>query len=136
MNVELADAVSHALRGVFDPCSINSGVPISIIDMGLVLSVDADEEGHVQIDLRPTTPMCTLVGSFMEGAERVAREVQGVTEAVVRIDGRPGWSEADMTEAGRTILGARRRQSRVEVPVRPREWEDRTRPRGAQGHET
>ncbi|MEU2033719.1 metal-sulfur cluster assembly factor [Nocardia amamiensis] len=123
----IADAIRTALQDVVDPCSVAAGAPINIIDMGLVLDIDVDSAGHARILIRTTSPMCTLVGSIAEGAERAACSVPGVTEATVEVDPRPGWTESDMTDDGRVFLELRRARSRREVPVQPREWERRAR---------
>jgi metal-sulfur cluster biosynthetic enzyme len=125
MSAALEDRVRAALHRVFDPCSVNAGAPVSIVDMGLVVSVDAEAGGAVSIALRPTTPTCTLVGSFMEAAEKTALAVPGVTSARVRIDMRLGWTPAEMSPTGRATLEARRHASRARVPVRPQEWKQR-----------
>lgn len=119
----LAEAIRDALGTVFDPCSTTMGAPISIVDMGLVTAIDADADGRVHIAVRTTSAMCTLVGSIAEAAEAEALKVPGVTGATVRIDPVAGWTEEAMSDQGRRLLEARRRRSRAEVPVRPREWE-------------
>ncbi|MFD0687177.1 metal-sulfur cluster assembly factor [Actinomadura fibrosa] len=117
----LGEAVRDALRSVFDPCSLAMGAPISIVDMGLVTAVAADEAGRVRIDVRTTTAMCTLAGSIAQGAEATALAVPGVTGATVQVLPMAGWTEEQMSREGRQMLETRRRRARGEV--RPREWE-------------
>ena len=116
------DQVREALQAVFDPCSVNMGAPISIADMGMVSRLDVNADGVVVIELRPTSPMCTLIGSIMRGVEEKLAVVAGVSGVAVTINIQSPWSEADMTSQGRRRLEARRSRSRLEVPVEPRQW--------------
>ena len=119
------EQVREALQAVFDPCSVNVGAPISVADMGMVTRLDLNADGVVDIELRPTSPMCTLIGSIMQGVEEKVGGVAGVTSVVVTINIRSPWSEADMTSQGRHKLEARRNRSRLEVPVEPQQWKRR-----------
>ena len=49
-----------ALNGVVDPCSIATGRPIGIVDMGLVRSIDV-AGAVVRVGLRLTSPFCFQV---------------------------------------------------------------------------
>ena len=125
------DQIRKALQAVFDPCSINMGAPISVADMGMVSRLGVNSDGVVDIELRPTSPMCTLIGSIMQGVEEKVTGVAGVTSVAITINIRSPWSEADMTSEGRRQLEARRGRSRLEVPVEPQQWKRRA-PRSEQ----
>jgi metal-sulfur cluster biosynthetic enzyme len=120
--VDPAD-VTEALRAVYDPCSVNAGAAIDIVDMGLVTSVTV-EDGHVAITLRPTTPMCLVIGPFVEAADAAAGAVVGVETVEVRLDMTPDWTEDHMAPSARARLTERRQASLAEVPVRPRRWRE------------
>lgn len=122
----LEEKVRRALAAVFDPCSVAANAPLSILDMGMVTSLEVGEDGGVSIAIRATTLMCTLIACIGEAVEKAIREVPGVTVVEVRIDGAASdWTEASMTEAGRRILAERRRRSLEISPVRPQAWRDR-----------
>jgi metal-sulfur cluster biosynthetic enzyme len=110
---------------VTDPCSVSAGAPLSVIDMGLVTGVDVDEKGIVRIGMRATSAMCTMIAGMMKVTEDRIAEVEGVAGVAVTLSSGPIWTEADMTDRGRTILNARRQQSRGEIRVRPHEWKTR-----------
>jgi len=119
---DLRDAVIDALSRVMDPCSVNVGAPISILDMGLVTDLHVGDDGSVTLTLRTTTPMCTLIGSMLDGADRAVSAVSAVSSVSVVADHRIGWTERSMTPAGRAFLAERRSASRAAVPVAPRAW--------------
>jgi metal-sulfur cluster biosynthetic enzyme len=120
-----AELVREALKAVYDPCSVAMAAPISVADMGIVTRLDVDPQGHVEIELRPTSPMCTLIGSIMQAVEEETLKVIGVTTVVVTIETSKLWSEAEMSPEGRRRLEERRGRSRLEVPVERQEWKHR-----------
>ena len=53
----MEQSVRAALRSVVDPCSIATGVPMDVVDMGLVREI-VMKPGSVTIRLRLTNPFC------------------------------------------------------------------------------
>ena len=51
------EEVVASLREIVDPCSAATGVPVSIVDMGLVRHVEIDGD-EVRVELRLTSPLC------------------------------------------------------------------------------
>jgi metal-sulfur cluster biosynthetic enzyme len=96
--VDLGD-VDRALRSVVDPCSIATGVPISLPDMGLVQQVAVDDAGGVEITLCLTSPVCLQVVNIVEAVERNVGAVPGVSSARCRVDVTAQWMP-DMMDAG------------------------------------
>ncbi len=117
----LKEQVQQALERVVDPCSITAGAPISVVDMGMINAVSVDAEGGVDISMRATSAMCTMIAGIMQVVEREVGGVEGVSEVRVELTSGSLWTEAEMTERGRRILGERRQRSRKEVPVVPYE---------------
>jgi metal-sulfur cluster biosynthetic enzyme len=107
-------AIDEVLSGVFDPCSVSAGVPLSILAMGLVKSVTVGEDGNVVVTLRLTSPGC------VEGAMKFTHEIEqglgtlpGVRGVEVCFDEALDWSERDITNEGRHLLQIARR-SRIQ----------------------
>jgi metal-sulfur cluster biosynthetic enzyme len=121
----LVPRVYEALHAVIDPCSVTACAPISVVDMGMVMDVTADEAGAVHITMRPTSAMCTMIAGIMKGVEEHIGALEGVSRVEVSLLGGEVWTEADMTERGRSVLAARRDRSKREVTVRPHEWKTR-----------
>ena len=106
-----------ALERVYDPCSVATRRPLNIVDMGLVRSVDTDEEGNVAVSICPTSPSCMLMASITEGAERELRSVEGVAAVSVTIDAGFFWTPEAMTAKGVAELDRHRSESSGEAPV-------------------
>lgn len=117
--------VLEALEQVVDPCSITAGAPISVIDMGMINDVAVDAEGGVDISMRATSAMCTMIAGIMAGVELQVGRVEGVSEVRVKLTSGSLWTEAEMTDRGRRILEERRARSRRELPVVPYELKRR-----------
>jgi metal-sulfur cluster biosynthetic enzyme len=119
--------VIDAIKQVYDPCAVSANAPVSVYDMGLIMGLEIQPEGRVFIKIRPTQLGCTLMAFIMQAVDDRVMTVPGVTEVNLSLDVHSDWSEAEMTEEGRRILNDRRSRSREEVPVRRREWEERSR---------
>lgn len=123
----LRDRVLAALQDVIDPCSRTAGVPLSILDMGMLISVVADIDGEVSITMRATSAMCTMIAGITKDVEQRVIAVEGVRVVSVELHGGSIWTEADMTDKGRSALEARRQRARAEIAVKPHEWKTRRR---------
>ena len=70
-----------ALRRVVDPCSIATGVPVDLLDMGLVSDLRLDG-GTAYVELIVTSPLCTQIGLIIERVQDVLKDVDGVCQQV------------------------------------------------------
>lgn len=96
----LAERCRRALYEVADP-----EFPISLVDLGLVYGVEADEAaGRVVVRLTFTATACPCM-DFIEWdvRERLERE-PGVEEVEVRVTWDPPWTTERITARGREIL--------------------------------
>jgi metal-sulfur cluster biosynthetic enzyme len=90
------DAVQDVLREVVDPCSVATGVPLSILDMGLLRSVDIYGD-EVSIELRLTSPFCHQAPYFLIEVERRVGALPGVRSVVCRTDMGTDWDPSMMS---------------------------------------
>jgi metal-sulfur cluster biosynthetic enzyme len=95
---ETLDAIRRELDTIGDPCSVASGVPMGLNEMGLVGDIDLDDRGHVVIDLRLTSPTCHMVGYFHVTTKQRVLQVRGVRSVEVRSDSGLDWTP-DMMSA-------------------------------------
>lgn len=106
-----------ALERIYDPCSVATRSPLSIVDMGLVREVEVDEERNVRVSICPTSPSCMLMGSITEGAEQELRSIEGAADVEVRIDADFFWTPDAMTDRGKAELAHHRESRQAEAPV-------------------
>ena len=112
------EAVREALCEVVDPCSASTGSNLDIVEMGLVKGVDVDG-GRVTVDMRLTTPACTMVPYFVREVEDRVGALSGVDSVELETDAGFEWSEEMLTdearERRRAALDERRRRYREEA---------------------
>jgi len=106
--VTTADRVRDALRNVIDPCSAVTGSNLNIVEMGLVRSVDVQDE-HVRVAMRVTTPACQMIAYFHSEIENQVESLSGVTSVELEVDDGLNWDEDMMSDDAK-----RRRQEQLQ----------------------
>ena len=96
MNGSVDAIVRDRLTRVMDPCSVGSGNPMSVIEMGLVDSVLLDD-GELTIEMCLTSPQCLMLEHFAVEARRVTADLPGVRKVTVRGDQGMTWTPDRLT---------------------------------------
>lgn len=89
-----------ALRTVKDP-----ELHVNIVDLGLVYTIQTNEEDQVSVEMTLTSPACPAGPEMLRGAVTALEKVEGVTKANVKLVMSPPWSPDKMTDAARDELG-------------------------------
>ena len=92
--------VVNALRQVFDP-----EIPVNIYDLGLIYSIDIDDDNNVKIDMTLTAAGCPVAQTFPGTVENAVKTVEGVKDCKVELVWEPAWSRDNMSEAAKLELG-------------------------------
>ena len=125
--VDRTAAVRDALRRVVDPCSIATGVPISIIDMGLVL--DAAVEGSTaRVELCLTSPICLQITNILSKVEETVASLPGIEKVNCTVDVSYEWMPSMMSASSQRRLRAARpvTSTLVDLPPTRRQVYDRS----------
>ena len=85
------------LDEIEDPCSVASGTPMGLVEMGLVDSVNVSAGGLVEVNLRLTSPLCHMIGFFKVEAVRRLASLAGVTGVALHADMGLDWSSDRMS---------------------------------------
>jgi metal-sulfur cluster biosynthetic enzyme len=96
-------AVREALARVVDPCSIATGVPITLPEMGLVKDVVIRGD-HVEVTLQLTSPICWQAMNIVAAVERVVGEVEGVGSVACTVDPEAQWMPTMIAPAAQARL--------------------------------
>jgi ATP-binding protein involved in chromosome partitioning len=81
MKLPTTEEVNEALRAVIDP-----ELRRSIVDLGMVRSIDVREGGKVEVVVSLTTPGCPIRSHFQQAVASNVAELEGVTEVGVGFD--------------------------------------------------
>ncbi len=112
------EEVVASLRGIIDPCSAATGVPLSIVDMGMVRHV-AIEGDEVRVELRLTTPLCHQVPYFLMEIERLVGALDGVRSVTCDHDLGVEWHPGLMSPAASGKLAAGLREVELRAASGP-----------------
>lgn len=92
--------ILEKIKPVMDP-----EMGISIVDLGLIYSVDVTKEGVVTVHMTLTTIGCPLFDAIAEPIKANVRELPGVTDVLVDLTFDPPWSPEKMSEEAKILLG-------------------------------
>ncbi len=93
-------AVRERLDEIIDPCSEARGTDISIVEMGLLKSIEIDN-GAVHIELRITSPSCMMVGYFIEQAQERVGTLPGIEAVTLATDAGLSWRDEMMSDGAK-----------------------------------
>jgi metal-sulfur cluster biosynthetic enzyme len=95
-------AVMTALGRVIDP-----EIGISIVDLGLVNSLNIDSSGDVNVAVALTTPECPVVSQLGAQAAKEVIAVPGLRKVRVRLDPTLPWDPNRLTPEARDLYRKR-----------------------------
>jgi FeS assembly SUF system protein len=95
----LTDDIVAALKTVYDP-----EIPADIYELGLVYSIDIDDERYVTIDMTLTAPACPVAGEMPGWVENAVGAVGGVSGVRVNMVFDPPWDQSRMSDEARVAL--------------------------------
>ncbi len=90
----------RTLGDIPDPCQQACGYALSIVDLGIVNGVAA-EDGCVSVSLTFTEPTCTFGFRIIQEIEDRLAQIPGVRRVQVSIDAFPLWEPSRLTERAR-----------------------------------
>jgi ring-1,2-phenylacetyl-CoA epoxidase subunit PaaD len=93
------EAILDVLRTINDP-----EMPISIVDLGIVEDVRADETGRVTVELLPTFVGCLAMPMIEDDVRRRVAAMPGVSAVEVRSRFDPPWTVDRVSATGRETL--------------------------------
>ena len=98
---DIRTAIMDALRSVHDPCCQEKG--ISVVDMGLVRSVDVDGD-HARVELVLTTGWCPFTAHLLEAIRERVEALPEVAGSSVEIVWDEPWTTDRLSDDARRKL--------------------------------
>ena len=101
MKVTLSESnIIDALKTVFDP-----DLPVNIYDLGLIYSIELNDNKHVTVRMTLTNPNCPVADDLLKQATEAVEQVPGVATADIKLVFDPPWSKDNMSDAAMLELG-------------------------------
>ena len=96
----LYEPIVAACRTVHDP-----EIPVNIYDLGLIYTIEVDNDGVVDVTMTLTAPGCPVAGEMPGWVQEVVEAVPGVQVANVELVWEPLWGMDMMSDEARLELG-------------------------------
>ena len=96
----LYDTLVEACRSVYDP-----EIPVNIFDLGLIYTIDINNENEVKIMMSLTAPGCPVAGEMPGWVAEAIEPIPGVKHVNVELVWEPPWGMDMMSEEARLELG-------------------------------
>ncbi len=96
----LYQAVVEACQSVYDP-----EIPVNIYELGLIYTIDINEENEVSILMSLTAPGCPVAGEMPGWVADAVEPLPGVKQVDVQLIWEPPWGMEMMSDAARLELG-------------------------------
>ena len=98
--LRLTDDLISAFKTVFDP-----EIPVDIYELGLIYTIDINEENDVKIIMTLTAPGCPVAGDMPGWIIDAVSPVAGVKSVDVQLTWEPPWGMEMMSDEARLELG-------------------------------
>ncbi|MBT2131247.1 SUF system Fe-S cluster assembly protein [Planktotalea lamellibrachiae] len=96
----LYDAVVEACRSVYDP-----EIPVNIYDLGLIYTIEINEQNEVDIIMTLTAPGCPVAGDMPGWIVEAIEPVAGIKMVNIELVWEPPWGMEMMSDEARLELG-------------------------------
>ncbi|MEM1077092.1 MAG: SUF system Fe-S cluster assembly protein [Pseudomonadota bacterium] len=96
----LHEQIVEACRTVFDP-----EIPVNIYDLGLVYTIQINDESEVDIIMTLTAPGCPVAGEMPGWIAEAVEPLPGVKQVNVALTWEPPWGMEMMSDEARLELG-------------------------------
>lgn len=96
----LYEQVVEACRSVYDP-----EIPVNIYELGLIYTIDINDQNEVQVKMSLTAPGCPVAGEMPGWVADAIEPIPGVKQVDVDLVWEPPWGMEMMSDVARLELG-------------------------------
>ncbi|MCF2903712.1 SUF system Fe-S cluster assembly protein [Octadecabacter sp. CECT 8868] len=96
----LYDNIVEACRTVYDP-----EIPVNILDLGLIYTIQVNDENEVKVLMSLTAPGCPVAGEMPGWVAEAIEPLAGVKTVDVELVWEPQWGMEMMSDEARLELG-------------------------------
>ena len=95
----IKEAIIEQIRTVHDP-----EIPVNIYELGLIYSIDIDDDGKATIRMTLTTPMCPVADSLPMEVQQKVLQVEEVKDVDLSVVFDPPWNKEMMSDEAKFVL--------------------------------
>ena len=94
------EKIVKMLRTVYDP-----EIPVNVYDLGLIYSIEVDDEKNVHIEMTLTAPNCPAEDFIIEDVRMKVESIDDVKSVDIQLVFEPEWDKDMMSEEAKLELG-------------------------------
>ena len=94
------DTIVDACKSVYDP-----EIPVNIYDLGLIYTININEDSDVEVKMSLTAPGCPVAGEMPIWVAEAIEPLPGVRSVNVELIWEPQWGMDMMSDEARLELG-------------------------------
>ena len=94
------EKIVKMLRTVHDP-----EIPVNVYDLGLIYSIEVDDEKNVHIEMTLTAPNCPAADFIVEDVRMKVESIDDVKSVDIQLVFEPEWDKDMMSEEAKLELG-------------------------------
>jgi len=98
--LKLEEEIVRMLKTVYDP-----EIPVNIYDLGLIYSVDIDDDKNTTITMTLTAPNCPAADFILEDVRFKLESIPGINNVIVELTFDPPWNKDMLSEEAKLELG-------------------------------
>ena len=99
-NHPLYESIVDGIRTVYDP-----EIQVNIYDLGLIYTIEINEESEVLVIMTLTAPGCPVAGEMPGWVAEAIEPMPGVKQVAVELTWEPPWGMDMMSDEARLELG-------------------------------
>ena len=96
----LQDRIIQVLKTIHDP-----EIPVDIYELGLIYSIDIDDNNDVLIVMTLTAPNCPVADNLPLEVEDAVKRTEGVNNVQIQLTFEPAWSPEKISDEAKLALG-------------------------------
>lgn len=96
----LQDRIIQVLKTIHDP-----EIPVDIYELGLIYSIDIDDNNDVLIVMTLTAPNCPVADNLPLEVEEAVKRTKGVNNVQIQLTFEPAWSPEKISDEAKLALG-------------------------------
>ncbi|MFO7622031.1 MAG: iron-sulfur cluster assembly protein [Bacteroidales bacterium] len=97
---DIETKIREVLRSIYDP-----EIPVNIWDLGLIYSIDVDDEHVAHVTMTLTAPNCPMAEDLVEEVKTRVTAVEGVSECDLKLTFNPPWDRSMLSDEAKLELG-------------------------------